>query len=118
PLYLDRQLIQQAILNLINNSTWAIKEKKTKESGQITITTEYDQVKNEVILSVSDNGIGIDPEILEHIFEPFFTTKEVDEGTGLGLTMVYNIVQRHNGKIEVKSNKGEGTTFIIRFPIS
>jgi CheY-like chemotaxis protein len=69
-------------------------------------------------LSVADNGLGIAPENLERIFEPFFTTKDVGEGTGLGLAMVYSIVQAHGGLVEVDSQLGEGTTFHLYLPLA
>jgi CheY-like chemotaxis protein len=71
---------------------------------------------NWLVLSVSDTGCGIAPEVLPHIFEPFFTTKEVGQGTGLGLAQVYGIVKQHEGYLEVTSQVGQGTTLIIYLP--
>ena len=71
-----------------------------------------------VILEVSDTGAGIPPEIQHKIFDPFFTTKEEGKGVGLGLAVVYGIVQSHGGDIEVESRVGQGTTFRIRLPLS
>ncbi|MBC7365051.1 MAG: GHKL domain-containing protein, partial [Candidatus Aminicenantes bacterium] len=85
--------------------------------GQLTITTRFDPSANQVIIRVSDTGIGISEENLKKIFEPFFTTKEKGKGTGLGLAMTYGVIKRHNGTIDVKSREGEGTEFIIRLPV-
>lgn len=64
-----------------------------------------------------DNGTGIPPEVIGRIFEPFFTTKDVGEGTGLGMSIAYKTIERHNGKIGLQSTVGEGTTFEIHLPI-
>jgi CheY-like chemotaxis protein len=69
-----------------------------------------------VVLTVSDNGTGIKPEILQHIFEPFFTTKVAGEGTGLGLSQVYGIIRQHNGVIDMQTDVGKGTDLIIYLP--
>jgi len=111
----DRQLLQQMLLDLLNNSLWAIKKKGN--SGTITLTTDYEVENKIVVLLISDTGIGIPKENLEHIFEPFFTTKEIGEGTGLGLAIVYDIIKRHSGTIEVESQVNVGTTFRIKFPV-
>ena len=69
------------------------------------------------VIEISDNGQGIDEEVLQHIFEPFFTTKEVGKGTGLGLSISYGIIKECGGNIRVAPMKGEGARFIITFPI-
>jgi len=69
-------------------------------------------------VEIADTGGGISPENTPHIFEPFFTTKEKGKGLGLGLSAAYGIIQNHQGKIEVQSEMGRGTTFQIRFPVS
>lgn len=71
-----------------------------------------------IVLGVSDNGVGIAPEILPRIFEPFFTTKEVSQGTGLGLAQVYGIVKQHGGDVDVESRMGQGTTLTLYFLVS
>ncbi len=101
--------INQAILNILANAVDAIEGK-----GKIVITTKDkgDQVK----ISIKDSGMGISQEMIEKIFDPFFTTKEVGKGTGLGLYITYEIVKEHKGEIEVLSEKGSGTEFIIILP--
>ncbi len=103
--------LNQVFLNLITNAVQAI----THEKGKIKITTRQDGTN--VVVKVTDNGIGIQPEHLNKIFEPFFTTKEVGKGTGLGLSIAYKIVEKHNGKISVESTVGKGTTFTVMLPI-
>jgi signal transduction histidine kinase len=68
-------------------------------------------------VEIQDSGVGIPAESVEKIFEPFFTTKEAGEGTGLGLSVTYSIIEKHRGRIEVESRVGEGTTFIVFIPI-
>ena len=109
------QLLQQVIFDLLSNAGWAIQESK-KEGGIITIKTQYKLEKNIILLSISDNGIGIPKENLDKIFDPFFTTKRAGEGTGLGLSIAYNIIKEHKGSIEVESQAGKGTTFKISLP--
>ena len=69
-------------------------------------------------IEIADTGPGIPPNVLPHIFEPFFTTKEEGEGTGLGLSLVYGIVENHGGQIRARSVPGQGTRFIIKLPIT
>jgi signal transduction histidine kinase len=106
--------INQVILNLLINSIHAIKA--SHKQGILRISTYQD--RENVILQVEDNGIGIPENNLIKIFDPFFTTKKVGEGTGLGLSISYDIiVNKHKGKIDVRSEIGKGTTFIIQLPI-
>lgn len=120
----DSAQIGQIIMNLIINARDAI-----GDIGQITINTgnyllEEEQMisnfsipaGNYVKLTVSDNGLGMDNEVMQHIFDPFFTTKEVGKGTGLGLAVVYGVVKSHKGFIYCESKLGTGTTFTILFP--
>jgi signal transduction histidine kinase len=108
--------INQVFMNIINNAIHAVVEKhKTDGEGAITVTTALKEQFAEV--SIRDNGTGIPAANLQKIYEPFFTTKAVGMGTGLGLSIVYGIIQSHQGKIEVKSELGEGTEFIIRLTI-
>jgi two-component system cell cycle sensor histidine kinase/response regulator CckA len=101
--------LEQVILNLAINSRDAM-----PEGGKLTLRT-LAVGKNQVCLSVEDTGAGIPKEILPQIFDPFFTTKEMGKGTGLGLAMVFGIVQNHGGRIEVDSQEGVGTRFRIFF---
>jgi len=102
--------INQVVLNLLVNAAHAI-----EEFGRISVRTGCEQ--DEVWLEVEDTGKGIEPKVLNRIFEPFFTTKPVGKGTGLGLALSYNIVQKHNGRIEVQSEVGAGTRFRVYLPV-
>jgi PAS domain S-box-containing protein len=113
----DRSQIYHAILNLMMNAQEAM-----EKGGKIKLKTGEKERKEEkvskkyVFLSVKDSGHGIPEDIIGKIFDPFFTTKEEGKGTGLGLTMVSNIIKRHNGLIEVFSEVGKGAEFILLFP--
>jgi two-component system, NtrC family, sensor kinase len=102
--------LNQVFLNLLVNAGHAITDK-----GVITISTRREG--DEVFVSVSDTGVGIPEKNLARIFDPFFTTKVVGKGTGLGLALSYGIVQKHNGRIEVQSVPGSGSTFTVVLPI-
>lgn len=104
---IDNDRIKEAILNLINNAAQAT------DYGTITVRTT--QKGNEAVIEISDTGCGISQEDLKNIFNPFFTTKA--QGTGLGLAVTHKIVQEHNGKIEVESTAGCGTTFRVHLPL-
>ncbi|MBF0375867.1 MAG: PAS domain S-box protein [Desulfamplus sp.] len=108
--------IHQIIINLCINASHAM---ENMEEGTIDISIENIVVdKSEKLrITVTDSGIGIDPEIIDKIFDPYFTTKPVDKGTGMGLAIVLGIVKNHNGSIEVESNPQYGTTFTIFFPL-
>jgi PAS domain S-box-containing protein len=105
----DPGQISQVIMNILTNSIQAI-----TVNGNITIETRLEN--NNVEIIIIDNGCGISEENLNRIFDPFFTTKKRGEGTGLGLSISYGIIKSHNGSIDVKSEVGKGTTFIIKLP--
>jgi signal transduction histidine kinase len=107
PLLMDERLMKQALLNLIKNAQAAM-----PEGGLLTIATL--PVDNNIRISICDTGTGISEENLAKIFEPYFTTKE--NGTGLGLTLVFRIIKEHQGEISVDSREGEGTDFEITLP--
>ncbi|MEO8122273.1 MAG: ATP-binding protein, partial [Rhodoferax sp.] len=98
--------LNQVFMNLLVNASHAIEAR-----GTITLRTGHDDVW--VWVEVQDTGRGIKPENLARIFEPFFTTKPVGQGTGLGLSLSYGIVQKHGGRIEVNSELGQGSTFKV-----
>lgn len=102
----------RVLLNLINNAFWAV---KTVEKPLVVVKTE--QANKHLIIKVSDNGTGMSDDVKAKIFQPFFTTKPTGQGTGLGLSLAYDIVTKgHGGTIEVESVEGEGTEFVIELP--
>jgi len=105
----DPYQLRQVLMNLLSNAVHAV-----SENGSITLSTS--ETNEDVILEIKDNGIGIPKENLGKIFDPFFTTKSFDEGTGLGLFVVHKIISNLNGKIDVTSTVGAGTSFYIRLP--
>ncbi|HUT11307.1 MAG TPA: PhnD/SsuA/transferrin family substrate-binding protein [Thermoguttaceae bacterium] len=105
----DMNRLQQVLLNLSLNACEAM-----QDGGTLTISTSAHG--RNVLLKVADTGCGIKEQHLDHVFEPFFSTKPVGKGTGLGLSVSYGIVQRHGGTLEVESEIGKGTTFIIVLP--
>jgi len=106
----DPEQVEQALLALLVNAVEAM-----GEGGRLTVRTAAEP-GDAVRLSVSDTGVGMTPEVRARIFDPFFSTKHETKGVGLGLAVVYGIVQRHEGRIEVESQPGRGTTFIITLP--
>ncbi|MEM7371980.1 MAG: tetratricopeptide repeat protein [Bacteroidota bacterium] len=121
PVFLAQpQELSRALLNILNNAYEAVAEHINEDGFVPMIHIETQQVADELILSVKDNGPGISPENKDHLFDPFFTTKVPGKGNvGLGLSIAYDIlVDGHKGKIDVDSVAGEGTTFIIHLPLS
>ena len=104
--------LQQVFLNLLINAIQAM-----RDGGTLAVRARTENGGQWLKVEVADTGIGIDPEDLPHIFEPFYTTKEVGRGTGLGLSVSYSIAQKHGGHIEVKSQKGAGSTFTVVLPV-
>lgn len=103
----------RVLLNLINNAFYAVKDMQGK--GQVIVSTT--KLDDEIEIRVSDNGVGIPEPIKAKIFQPFFTTKPTGQGTGLGLSLAYDIVTKgHGGTLEAETKEGEGTTFIIKLP--
>ena len=116
------QDIGRVILNLITNAFYAVDEKKTLQQAQgdsykPTVSVSSKRLGDKVEIKVSDNGNGIPQKVLDKIFQPFFTTKPTGQGTGLGLSLAYDIVKAHGGEIKVETSEGEGTTFTIQLPI-
>ncbi len=107
----DTNQLQQVFVNLIINAYQSM-----PQGGDLRITTRT--VGNQVQAIFADAGVGIRPEDLKHIFDPFFTTKEVGKGTGLGLSVSYGIIKSHGGRIEVDSQEGVGTRFVVSLPVN
>ena len=119
------QDIGRVILNLITNAFYTVNEKLKAESGKLkadgesyepTVSISTKKSGDKVLISVKDNGNGIPQKILDKIFQPFFTTKPTGQGTGLGLSLSYDIVKAHGGELRVETHEGEGSEFIIQLP--
>ncbi|MEO0870026.1 MAG: HAMP domain-containing sensor histidine kinase, partial [Cyanobacteria bacterium J06642_11] len=113
------QLLNQSLFHLLTNAIDAIDEKADAVQSipppEIKITTE--QQKSSLLITISDNGIGITPEDYPHIFDPFFTTKPAGQGIGLGLSTAHQTVERHQGSLHCQSVPHQGTTFEIWLPL-
>lgn len=108
--------LNQVFLNIITNGIYAINKKFNGEPGGVLeIKTMVDG--EYALIVIRDNGVGMSDEVKEKMFEPFFTTKEVGEGTGLGMSIVYNTIKKHGGEIKVDSSLGEGVSFSITIPL-
>ena len=104
--------LNQVFMNILNNGIQAIPE--DRKDGEIKIYTE--ELDDNIVVRLTDNGVGIPEKIKNRIWEPFFTTKPVGVGTGLGMSITYGIIEKHNGKIELASEVGKGTEFAIYLP--
>ncbi|HOZ69497.1 MAG TPA: HAMP domain-containing sensor histidine kinase, partial [Chitinophagaceae bacterium] len=118
------QDIGRVILNLITNAFYAVDEKKKQQPAgydpEVTVTTRSQKSLSgdaSVVISVKDNGNGIPRHVIDKIFQPFFTTKPTGQGTGLGLSLSYDIVKAHGGELKVETTEGEGSGFIITLPV-
>jgi two-component system, NtrC family, sensor kinase len=112
------QDIGRAVLNLITNAFYAVGQKKQQqpESYEPTISVSTKRIGDKAVIKIADNGNGIPQKVLDKIFQPFFTTKPTGQGTGLGLSLSYDIVKAHGGELKVETKEGEGSTFIISIP--
>lgn len=120
------QEIGRVLLNLFNNAFYAVSEKRKAESEKLnseggryepTVSVSTKKMEGKVQICVKDNGSGIPQNIIDKIFQPFFTTKPAGEGTGLGLSLSYDIIKAHGGELKVETGTGEGTEFIILLPL-
>ena len=112
----------RVILNLITNAFYAVGEKKSAamandEPYEPLVSLSTKKLEGKVIISVKDNGTGIPKKVIDKIFQPFFTTKPTGQGTGLGLSLSYDIIKSHGGTLKVESTEGEGSEFIISLPV-
>ena len=118
-IYIIPQDIGKVILNLITNAFYAVSEKKKQigDEYEPVVSVSTKKSKDKVEIRVKDNGNGIPQKVLDKIFQPFFTTKPTGQGTGLGLSLAYDIVKAHGGEMKVETKEGEGAEFIIQLLI-
>ena len=114
-IWANKSKLVQVLVNLLQNSFDALRS-KAFENEKPTIRIEGLVENKKSILRLRDNGVGIDPKILDKIFDPFFTTKDVGEGMGLGLSICYRIVEACDGRISVKTEPGKFCEFTLEFP--
>lgn len=114
------QDIGRVVLNLITNAFYAVNERKKRqpENYEPVVSVGTKKEKATIEIRVKDNGTGIPQKVIDKIFQPFFTTKPTGQGTGLGLSLSYDIVKAHGGELKVETKEGEGSTFIIGIPIN
>jgi signal transduction histidine kinase len=113
------QDIGRVLLNLYNNAFYAVsqKRKSTKAAYEPEVKVYTKKSDNKVTITIKDNGGGIPQMLVDKIFQPFFTTKPTGQGTGLGLSLSYDIIKAHGGEIKVETKEGEGSEFIIQLPL-
>jgi signal transduction histidine kinase len=113
------QDIGRVLLNLYNNAFYAVNEKQKLniENYEPTVSIKTKKLNSKIEVNVKDNGNGIPQKVVDKIFQPFFTTKPTGQGTGLGLSLSYDIIKAHGGEIKVDTKEGEETTFIIEIPL-
>ena len=114
--FADGQQVQQVLLNLIINAEQAMLSANGR--GVLVVRTWHDPHQESVLLEINDDGPGVPDDVQPKIFDPFFTTKEVGQGTGLGLTVAYAIVQEHGGRIRLESRPSAGASFFVELPIT
>jgi signal transduction histidine kinase len=119
-IHANPQDISRVFLNLFNNAFYAIAAKKKLLNGTfnpiVSVTTKKDG--SNLVIVVRDNGIGMSSDVAGKVFEPFFTTKPAGEGTGLGLSLSYDIITKgHSGHLSVYSKEGEGSEFLVKIPL-
>jgi hypothetical protein len=108
--------LNQVFLNIISNAIHAIAAKHSQsKDGLLTLKTFAED--NFVNISITDNGCGMSDSTRNKIFDPFFTTKDVGEGTGLGMSIAYNTIKKHNGQIYIQTELDKGTEFLIKIPV-
>jgi signal transduction histidine kinase len=110
--YWDSGQIMQALVNLLLNARDAL----PPQGGQVSLRAQYHPLADEVVITVTDTGKGVPPELHEKIFEPFFTTKPAGRGTGLGLSVALGIITQHEGQITVANEPAGGATFTVVLP--
>ena len=115
------QDIGRVLLNLYNNAFYAVSEKNKQQSAvqanyEPTVSVSTKNLNGKVEIRVKDNGNGIPQKILDKIFQPFFTTKPTGQGTGLGLSLSYDIIKAHGGELKVETKEGKGSEFMIWIP--
>jgi C4-dicarboxylate-specific signal transduction histidine kinase len=114
PVPVDNQALEHIMANLIINALDAL----PKENGRIDVRTTYDELAEEVVVTVCDNGPGIAEKDHKFIFDPFYTTKEVNKGSGLGLSIVFGFMSDLGGSVVADNQKNGGARFTLRFPVS